>query len=198
MSIRAPAPPRREAKRLRRAADGVRAAIACAAAFFLIAGDGSTGLKALLVLPPAFAGRLVPVHPAFDFIFALALLAEVVATSLGAYDSISWGDGLSHVVLPLLSGPILYAGIILVRGGADVEGTQARRSCRLRPGLVTAAAVLCLGAVWELVEWVVDAVFGTDFSQGSDDTLDDLRNDAFAAAGSGALVAAWLKGHDRV
>jgi hypothetical protein len=197
LSIRAPAPLRREAKPLRRAADVVRAAIAWAAAFFLIAGDGSTGLKALLLLPPAFAGRLVPVHPAYDFIFALALLAEVVATSLGAYDSISWGDGLSHVVLPLLSGPILYACIILVRGGADVEGTQARRSC-LRPGLVTAAAVLCLGAVWELVEWVVDAVFGTDFSQGSDDTLDDLRNDAFAAAGSGALVAAWLKGHDRV
>jgi hypothetical protein len=197
LSIRATALSRVEARRLTRAADLVRAAIACAAAVFLIAGDESAGLKALLVLPPAFAGRLVPVHPAFDLLFALALLAEVVATSLGAYDSIAWGDGLSHIVLPLLSGPILYAGIVRLRGGADAEGATHARSF-FRSALVTAAAVLCLGLVWELVEWVVDAVFGTDFSQGTDDTLDDLRNDAFAAVGSGVLVAAWLRGQDRV
>jgi hypothetical protein len=197
VTLWAPAAASRKARLLRRAADVVRVAIASAAAFFLIAGDMSSGLKALLVLPPAFAGRLVAVYPAFDLIFALALLTEVVATSLGAYDSISWGDGLSHVVLPLLSGPILYAGILHVRRGAEAEGTAAPRSL-LGAGLVTATAVVCLGVVWELVEWVVDAVFGTDFSQGTDDTLDDLRNDAFAAAASGGLVAAWLKGHDRV
>jgi hypothetical protein len=180
---------------VRRAADIVRAAIVCAAALFLIAGDGPAGVKALLVLPPAFAGRLVPVRPAYDLLFASALLAEVVATSLGAYDSISWGDGLSHVVLPLLAGPILYAGIVRLRGVAEVRPAPGARSL-LGAGLVTAAAVLWLGAIWELVEWVVDAAVGTDFSQSYDDTLGDLRNDAAAAAGSGALVAAWLRWHE--
>jgi hypothetical protein len=168
----------------------------CAALLFLIAGDSSAGLKALLVLPPAFAGRFVRVHPAFDLIFALALLAEVVVSSLGAYDSIGWGDGLSHIVLPLLSGPIMYAGIVRLRGGAEFGAAPTTRSL-LGPALVTAAAVLCLGVAWELVEWVVDAAFGTDFSQGYDDTFEDLRNDAIAAAGSGALVAAWMRGHGR-
>jgi hypothetical protein len=171
--------------------------IACAAAVFLITGDDSAGLKALLVLPPACAGRWVRVHPVFDLVFALALLVEVVATSLGAYDSIAWGDGLSHVVLPLLSGPILYAGIDQIRGGVAGDDASAAGSL-FWSALVTAVAVLCLGVAWELIEWVVDAAFGTDFSQGSDDTLDDLRNDAFAAVGSGALVAAWLRRQGRV
>lgn len=184
------------ARRLRRAADLVRAAIVCAALLFLIGGDSSAGLKALLVLPPAFAGRFVPVHPAFDLIFALALLVELVATSLGAYDSISWGDGLSHIVLPLLSGPILYAGIVRVGGGDAARAPTA--PSLLGPALATATAVLFLGVIWEVVEWTVDAAFGTDFSQSRDDTLDDLRNDAIAAVGSGALVAAWLRGHGRM
>jgi uncharacterized membrane protein YjdF len=166
-----------------------RAAIVCAAAAFLIAGDGSAGLKALMVLPPALAGRYVRVSPGFDLMFAVALMAEVVATSLGAYDSISWGDGLSHVVLPLLSGPILYAGVVCVRGSVD---------SLLASALVTALAVLTLGAIWELVEWLVDAAFGTDFSQGYDDTFDDLRNNAIAAVGSGGLVAASLRWRGRV
>jgi hypothetical protein len=197
LSVRSQAPTRSIGQRLRRAADLVRAAIVCAAALFLIAGDGSAGLKALLVLPPAFAGRFVRVAPVFDFALAFALLAEVVATSLGVYDSINWGDGLSHVVLPLLSGPILYAGIVRLRRGAEVDAAPTAWFL-LAAALVTAVAVLSLGVVWELVEWVVDAVFGTDFSQGYDDTLDDLRNDAIAAVGSGALVAAWLRWHKRM
>jgi hypothetical protein len=194
LTVRTRASTRSVAPSLRRAADIVRASIVCAAALFLIAGDGSSGLKALLVLPPAFAGRFIGVHPAFDFIFAFALLAEVVPTSLGAFDSIGGGDGLSHVVLPLLSGPILYAGIVRLRRGAEVRVAPTAWSL-VGAALVTATAVICLGAMWELVEWLVDAVFGTDFSQGYDDTRDDLRNDAMAAAGSGALVAAWMRWH---
>jgi hypothetical protein len=197
VSVRSQAPAHRIAPRLRRAADMVRAAIVCAAALFLIAGDGAASLKALLVLPPAFAGRYGRVNPAFDFCFAFALLVEVVATSLGAYDSISWGDGLSHVVLPLLSGPVLYAGIVRLRGGPDVHRAPTARSL-LASAVLTALAVLSLGLVWEFVEWVADAAFGTDFSQGYDDTRDDLRNNAIAAAGSAALVAAWLRWHGRM
>jgi hypothetical protein len=81
-------------------------------------------------------------------------------------------------------------------GGPYFVSPPTARSL-LGPALATAAAVLCLGAVWELVEWVVDGAFGTDFSQGYDDTRDDLRNDAIAALGGGALVAAWMRGHGR-
>jgi hypothetical protein len=95
-------------------------------------------------------------------------------------------------VLPLLSAPILYCGIIQIRGGTELSGARPARSL-LGAALVTAAAVLCLGGIWEVVEWVADAAFGTDFSQGNDDTFDDLRNDGIAAACGGALVAGWTR-----
>jgi hypothetical protein len=176
-------------QQLTRAADLVRLAILCSAAIWLIAGDGSAALRALLVLPPALLARLVRVDPSFDLLFSFALAAEGAATGLGGYDSISWGDTLSHLVLPLLSGPILYTG--LVRLGA-VPDPEVATSGRFLAGaaVVTAASVLALGALWELVEWAADGLFGTNYSQGYNDTLGDLLADAIAAIGSGALVAA--------
>jgi uncharacterized membrane protein YjdF len=58
--------------------------------------------------------------------------------------------------------------------------------------LVTAVAVLALGAAWELVEWTADTALGTSYSQSQQDTLIDLRNDAIAATGGGFVIAAWL------
>jgi hypothetical protein len=120
-------------QRLTRAADMVRAALVCAGALFLIAGDGAAALKALLVLPPAFVGRFVRVPPAFDFVFAFALLAEIVKTSIGAYDSISWGDGLSHLVLPLLSGPRHELAVAqnLVASEGPLRARPAQGNCSL-------------------------------------------------------------------
>lgn len=178
-------------KRLARAADVVRLAILCSAAIWLVGDDGSAALKALLVLPAALLGRVAPVTPAFDLLFASALAAEVTGTGLGAYDSITWGDTLSHVLLPLLSAPILYAA--LVRLGA-VTNHSAEPSATVLVGavVVTAACVLAVGALWELVEWAADSAFGTEYSQGYGDTLGDLLADAIAAIGGGALVAFWL------
>jgi hypothetical protein len=179
-------------QRLAMAADLVRVAIGCSAVIWIVVDDGSTALKAVLVLPAALLGRVARVTPAFDLLFACALAAEVTATGLGAYDSISWGDKLSHLVLPLLSAPILYAA--LVRLGAVTERSDdPSASALVGAVVVTAACVLAVGALWELVEWAADSAFGTDFSQGYGDTLGDLLADAVAAIGGGALVALWLQ-----
>jgi hypothetical protein len=181
---------------VRLAADAGRIAIVVAAAAFLVSGDGAHALKALLVLVPAVAARFVPVPPALDLVFVLALAAELIAGSLGAYDSIAWGDTLSHIVLPLLSGPILYAGLAGL-GRAEVRAPATPRHL-LGAGFVTAVSVLALGAAWELVEWAADSALGTEYTKGEGDTQDDLRNDAFAAVASGALVAVWLRSGDTV
>jgi hypothetical protein len=57
---------------------------------------------------------------------------------------------------------------------------------------VTAASVLALGALLELVEWAADGAFGTNYSHGNRDTLVDLLADSIAAIG-GVLVAVWLR-----
>jgi hypothetical protein len=176
---------------LTRAADLVRVALLCSAAGWLVAGDGAAALKALLVLPPALLGRLVRVEPTFDLLFSFALAAEATATGFGAYDSMGWGDTLSHLVLPMLSGPVLYAGLVRLGAAAAPSGAPAR--FLLGAAVVTAASVLAVGTLWELVEWGADGAFGTNYSEAYPDTLVDLLADAIAAIGAGVLVAARLR-----
>jgi hypothetical protein len=183
----------RSARRLTRVADLLRVALLCTAAGWLVSGDAAAALRAILVLPPAVLGRLVRIHPAFDLLFSSALAADSIATGLGAYDTIGWNDTLSHLVLPLLSGPILY--MTLVRLGA-AAAPSAAPTVRFLCGaaVLTAASVLALGALWELVEWTADRAFGTNYSQGYDDTLVDLLADTVAATVAGGLVSVWLWG----
>jgi hypothetical protein len=159
---------------MRLSADVVRVAILCSAALFLADGDGAAALKAVLVLAPALFARMVRVHPALDLAFALALFAEAVGLLGG-------GDTLPHLLLPFLSGPVLYVGLTRL-------GTMPRPAA-----LVTFGSVLVLGIAWEIVEWAADTALGTDFSQGWDDTTGDLVNDAIAAAASGAVVGVWVR-----
>jgi hypothetical protein len=178
--------------RLTRAADIVRAGLVCAAAAFFATGDGSAALKALLVLAPALAARVARVPPAFELVFTLALAAEAIGTKLGAYDSVSWGDTLSHTALPFLSGPVVY-GILARLGVANEPGTARGTRALLRGATVTAVGILALGVVWEVVEWAADSALGTDYSRGYGDTRADLTGDAIGAVASGALVAGWLR-----
>lgn len=160
---------------MRFCADLVRVAILGSAVVFLATGDGASALMALLVLVPSVVARWVRVNPVLDLVFALALGAQAVGRPFEG------GDTLPHLVLPLLSGPVLY--LALVRLGIVPR----------RPGVTTFVGVLALGAAWELVEWLADTALGTDFSQGYGDTTSDLFNDAIAAAASGVLVSVWVR-----
>jgi hypothetical protein len=173
-----------------RCADVIRLAILLSAALFLATGDGSAALKALLVAAPSFLARLLRVNPTLDLVFALALgLEAVFGTS-----ALPWagrGDTLPHIVLPLLSGPVMYAGLNRVRALPTISG-RPTASAFVAAATVTAAAVVALGAAWELIEWAADTCLATDYSQGARDTVGDLTNDSIGAAGGGTLVGLWL------
>jgi hypothetical protein len=181
---------------LTRAADAARVVLFCSGAAWLFAGDGAAALRALLVLPPALLGRFGRVHPAFDLLFTSALAIEATATGLGAYDSIAWGDTLSHFVLPLLSVPVVYGGLVRLSAAAAPSAAHPARAC-VGAAVVTGASVLALGALWELVEWAADGAFGTNYSEGHRDTLVDLLADALAAITGGGLLGVWLWGNSR-
>ena len=178
--------------RLARAADILRGGLLCAAVAFVATGDGSAGLKALLVLAPALATRFACVPAAFDLVFTLALAAEAIGTKLGAYDAIRWQNTLSHIVLPFLSGPVVY-GILARVGVVTKPGAARGASPGLRAATATSAGILALGVAWEGVEWAADSALGTDYSRGYSDTRADLVNDTIAAVASGVLVAVWLR-----
>ena len=177
---------------MRAAADLARIALFAAAGVFLAGGDDAAALKCLLVLAPALAARLARVAPVFDLLFALALALEALASGLGGYDWIGWSDEASHLVIPLLSAPVVYGVLARLRATAPLpSGAGAREYAGA--GIAGAVGVLALGALWELVEWGADRALGTDYSQGYEDTLSDLRADAIAAALGGLLVAGWLR-----
>jgi uncharacterized membrane protein YjdF len=156
-------------------ADLVRVVILGSAVVFLATGDGASALMALLVLVPSVTARWVRVSPILDLGFALALGAQAIGRPFEV------GDTLPHLVLPLLSGPVLYVGLLRL-------GVVPRF-----PGVATFVGVLALGVAWELVEWLADTTLGTDYSQGYGDTAGDLLNDALAAAASGVLVSVWVR-----
>ena len=143
------------------------------------------------MLVPAVAARLVRVPAAFDLLFAVTLAVEIAGSGLGAYAGVGWPDGGSHLVIPFLTAPIVYQAFARLGAIPAAQDAPSRRST-VGAGLLAAAGVLALGAVWELVEWGADSAFGTDYSQGYADTLSDLLADSIAAAGGGVLVALWL------
>jgi hypothetical protein len=164
---------------MRSAADAVRVCLVCAAAALFVAGDAAIAAKFVLVLPATAGARLVRVHPVADLAFTLALAAEAAGSALAAHELIGWDDRVSHLVLPLLLGVVVYTALRRTRA--------ARRPAAA--GLMTGIAVLAIAALWEIVEWAVDTAFGTNFSTGRDDTVGDLSADAVAAAGAGAAAA---------
>jgi hypothetical protein len=173
---------------LEHAADAVRLAIICGAAIWFVEGESAAALKAVLVFPVALLGRHVRAPRFCDLLFTSALAAEVYRTGLGAYGSFGAYDTPAHVVLPLLSAPLVYARLAGLRALAEPA-----EAAPLTTGVVVAACVLALGALWELVEWAADSWLGTHYSQGYQDTMRDLLADAVAASAGGALVALWLR-----
>jgi hypothetical protein len=92
---------------------------------------------------------------------------------------------LSHLVLPLLSGAVLYVGLVRLGVSRPSDGASPRL---VFSALVTFSAVVILGLLWELVEWAADAALGTNYSLSAQDTARDLRADTVAAAGAAAVV----------
>jgi hypothetical protein len=165
---------------MRRAADALRVGLLCAAAAALTAGDTVVAAKVLLILPAVAVPRLFAVHPALDLLFSSALAVEALGSGLAAHELIGWGDRGSHLVLPLLCGLVIY----------DALRPRLASKRPLAAGTATGLAVFAVGALWEVVEWLADALLDTNFSMGRADTVGDISADTVAAAGAGVLAAA--------
>jgi hypothetical protein len=126
-------------------------------------------------------------------------LACAAAAALIAGDTVVAAKVL--LILPAAAVPRLFAvrpvPDLLFSSALAVEalGSDALRP-RLAPkrplaaGTVTGLAVLAIGALWELIEWLADALLDTNFSMGPADTVGDISADAVAAAGVGVSAAA--------
>jgi hypothetical protein len=168
-------------------ADLLRGAPLASALILLKTGRPADAIVAtLLVVPPlVIRGARSPLW--LDMTLTSLLGVHFVAVAAGLLNAWPAEDKVAHVVLPFLTAPIVYAGLIRL---GTVPGPLHRLPPNAARGTLAAlfACVLGIGALWELFEWTADGVLGTNMSLGYEDTLTDLLADA-----AGALIGAvWV------
>lgn len=157
-----------------------------------------TGIILITLLPQLLARRFKVIIPAefqlltIGFVFASLFLGEVH----GYYTRFWWWDIVLHTSSGFLLGII---GFLLVYVLNETEQIQLK----MRAGFVAFFAFLFAlgtGAVWEIFEFTIDSLFGTDMqktmlgdSSGLTDTMWDLIVDAVGALLISVLGYGYLK-----
>lgn len=157
-----------------------------------------TGIIAITLFPILLAKRFHFVIPhefqllTIAFIFASLFLGEVH----GYYTKYWWWDIVLHTSSGFLLGMI---GFLLVYVLNETEQIQLN----MRPGFVAFFAFLFalgMGALWEIVEFTMDTLFGMDMQKamlgditGLTDTMWDLIVDAIGALVISVLGYGYLK-----
>jgi hypothetical protein len=172
--------------------DLLRLAILGGAVAYAVAGEWGSATVLAVLGAVTVAARLVDLPRVSDLSLTAAMALQGFGETLGLYDRFVRFDDLVHVTLPLLTAPVVY--IALAR--ADVV-PDPRDETHLRHyvgiAVVTFALGLSVGALWEIVEWRSDAWFGSDLSEGNDDTVGDLVRDTIGSLAGAVLLVVWAR-----
>lgn len=110
----------------------------------------------------------------------MSLVGAALGTLFGWFSTIRWFDNLEHAVASFALGLGLAA-----QARDSIFGEPFKPS--LWRWLMVAGAVLGIGALWEVAEWLYDQIMATRLSKGMTDTVTDLVMDC-----AGALVGSAL------
>ncbi|TQN42751.1 hypothetical protein FHU33_2159 [Blastococcus colisei] len=155
---------------------------------------GRTGAAALLLVlgGVTVAARLVNLPRVYDLSVTAAMVLQGYGEVLGLYDEFLRFDDLVHVTLPMLTAPVIYIALARVEVVPDPRD-ETHLPHYVGIAVVTAALGIAVGALWEVYEWRSDAWFGTDLSEGNDDTNGDLVHDTLGSLVGAALLVAWAR-----
>ena len=172
--------------------DLLRLTLLVGAAGYAAAGEAAAAAVLAVLGGVTLLARLVNLPRPLDLAVVAAMALQGWGEVLGLFDSVAWFDNMVHVTLPMLTSPVVYVG--LARLGVlphPEDETHLRHYAGIF--IVTLALGLAIGAVWEMVEFTSDLLFGTDLSLGNRDTVTDLMFDGTGAVvGAGGLVA-WAR-----
>lgn len=171
--------------------DLIRAGPVIAASVLLAVRGLDSGTATLaFVSAVGIAVRPLLLPRLYDLMLLLALTLQGVGEASGAYDSLPWFDRVVHLVVPLLASGVLYVALARLDVLPDPRDDTGWRH-HLGIGLVTFALGAAFGAVWELVEWSSDGVFGSQLQEGNTDTVGDLAMDCLGALCAAGLLVLW-------
>ena len=132
-----------------------------------------------LTFVPAWAANRYKIRLPLDYIFGITLfiyLSMVLGSIYEAYERFFWWDA----ALQVASGGMLSYAAFLV-----LYITYQNNKLKISPFLIavfTFSFGLALGAVWEIFEFGVDSIFGTNMQRsGLQDTMWDLIVDALGS-----------------
>ena len=175
---------------LRDPIDLLRGVPVAGAAAFAVAGEAS-GVAILAVAAiVCLAIRPMLLPRLYDLSVVLAANLQGWGEALGLYDKVEWFDNVVHFSVPLLGSPVLYIALARLDVVPDPrDETHARHYVGIF--IVTLAIGLAIGAVWEMVEYASDNVFGTELQIDNTDTVGDLFADGLGALCGAALLVLW-------
>jgi hypothetical protein len=177
---------------LRDPIDVLRALLVVGVVAFALAGDGRGALILALAGAAAWAVRPVLLPRAYDLCVVLGVTLQSWGEALGLYDSITWFDSVVHFTVPLLGAPVLYIVLARLEVAPDPrDETNMRHYVGM--AILTFALGGSIGAIWEIVEWTSDGLFGSELQEGNDDTIRDLIADSAGALCGAALLVCWAR-----
>ncbi|MGY1709067.1 hypothetical protein ACI8AC_06100 [Geodermatophilus sp. SYSU D00758] len=172
--------------------DVLRLVVLGGAVVYAVAGDwGAAALLALLG-GVTLVARVINLPRPYDLSLTLAMALQGFGEVLGLYDEWVRFDDLVHFTLPMLTAPVVYIALARVEVVPDPRD-ETHLPHYVGIGVVTAALGIAIGALWEIYEWRSDAWFGTDLSEGNDDTNGDLVRDTLGSLVGGALLIVWAR-----
>ncbi len=122
-----------------------------------------------------------------EFLIFLALFLHVWGGVMGLYGKYEWWDTMTHFVstfmLAVVALTIIYVMHTYWNGlTMDIRAIM----------VFTIFIAAFLGAMWEVMEWSTDQIFGTHEQNGLDDTMKDLVMDMAGAMIAAMLGAKWI------
>lgn len=145
-----------------------------------LAALATLGVVVVVLLPVALGNRFdVKIPPEFELCAVLFVIASLFLGEVqGYYLKFWWWDLLLHAASGLLLG---IFGFLLVHVLNEKEDLHLS----LKPSFVALFAFLFalgMGTMWEMMEYAIDQVFGSNMQKsGLDDTMGDLIVDGLGA-----------------
>lgn len=158
------------------------------------AADGNWGAAGLLAALGSITlvARLVNLPRLYDLSLTLGMALQGFGETFGLYDEFVRFDDLVHFTLPMLTAPVVYIALARLDVVPDPRD-ETHLQHYVGIGVVTAALGIAIGALWELYEWRSDAWFGTQLSEGNDDTNGDLFRDTLGSLLGAGLLVVWAR-----
>lgn len=153
----------------------VQALILLAAASSIRAGEYFLGLTAafafLLTMAPSLMAKNLRLCLPWEinFLIAVSFYLHVIGHIDGYYVTLApYYDKLAHLIASATVGLVAFVIALFAERQGDIRLTK--------PAIIAFILMFTLaaGAVWEIYEFVIDQVFGTNLQFGNTDTMSDL------------------------